>query len=92
LYVSKIRIRIQGFGDQTQWKEKCRGGPEEKHLVSGTPFYFMVMKKKQAQRCCDWRGGAQSPVWHVNEPIQTGARSAQAHARPKPTSERNIFI
>jgi hypothetical protein len=35
-------------------------------------------------------GGAQRPVWRVNEPEKTGARSARArtgaHARPKPTS------
>jgi hypothetical protein len=31
-------------------------------------------------------GGAQRPVWRVNEPKKTGARSAGAHARPKPTS------
>jgi hypothetical protein len=30
-------------------------------------------------RSCDGRGGAQRPVWRVNEPKKTGARSARAH-------------
>jgi hypothetical protein len=31
-------------------------------------------------------GGAQRPVWRVNEPKKTGARSARARTRPQPTS------
>ncbi len=39
----------------------------------------MGVNKKQ--RSCDRRGGAQRPVWHVNDSKKTGARSARARTR-----------
>ena len=38
------------------------------------------------------RGGAQRPVRCVDEPKKMGARSAWAHARPKPTSVGEIYF
>ncbi len=35
------------------------------------------------QQSCDGHGGAQHPVWHINEPKKTGARSARVRTRRK---------
>ncbi len=42
-------------------------------------FNFCGMNKKQ--RSCDSQGGAQRPVWRVNETKTTGVRSARARTR-----------
>jgi hypothetical protein len=45
-------------------------GPEGKHFDSGTFFYFEGAVKLR------WAGGgAQRPVWRVNKPKKTGART-----------------
>jgi hypothetical protein len=49
-------------------------GPEGKHFVSGIFFYFWG-----SSEAAMGRGGAQRPVWRVNGPKMTGARSARAH-------------
>ena len=46
-------------------------------FVSGNSRLFILGE----QRSCDGRGDAQRPVWRVNEPKKTGARSARAHTR-----------
>ncbi len=46
--------------------------PEGKHFVSGQFFYFGGCSEAAMG------GGAQRPVWLVNEPKKTGARSARA--------------
>jgi hypothetical protein len=53
-------------------------------------MYFLGSNKKQ--RSCDGRGGAQRPVWHVNDPKQTGARSARARTRGQNPLVYHIFI
>ena len=50
-------------------------GPEGKHFVSG--IFFILGDAAKLQRA----GGAQRPVWRVNEPKKTGARSARARTR-----------
>jgi hypothetical protein len=47
--------------------------PEGKHFVSGLFFYFGGCSEDAIGG-----GGAQRPVWLVNEPKKTGARSAWA--------------
>ncbi len=47
------------------------------------------MNKKQ--QSCDG-GGAQRPIWRVNEPKKTGARSARAHTRGQNPLVYHIFI
>ena len=50
--------------------------PEGKHFVSGLFFYF-----GGCSEAAMGGGGAQRPVWLVNEPKKTGARSARARTR-----------
>ncbi len=51
--------------------------PEGKHFVSGLFFYFGGC----SEAAMGWGGGAQRPVWRINEPKKTGARSARARTR-----------
>jgi hypothetical protein len=44
------------------------------------------------QRSCDGRGGTQRPVWRVNEPKKTGARSARARTRGQNPLVYHIYI
>jgi hypothetical protein len=63
-----------------QWKDirplRPKYGPEGKHFVSGLFFYLGGCSEASMGG-----GGAQRPVWRVNEPKKTGARSARARAR-----------
>jgi hypothetical protein len=38
------------------------------------------------------RGGAQRPVWHVNDPKMTGARSARARTRGQNPLVKHSFL
>jgi hypothetical protein len=64
-----------------QWKDirRCRPefGPEGKHFVFGIFFKF----GGSSEAAMGGRGGAQRPIWRVNEPKMTGARSARARTR-----------
>jgi hypothetical protein len=43
--------------------------------------YFFIFGGVAKLQWPGWGGGAQRPVWHVNEPKKTGARSARARTR-----------
>jgi hypothetical protein len=72
----------RGGGQRTSYVFHSLCGPLERKKPLGGPsatdlIYFLNKK----QRSCDGRGGAQRPVWHVNKPKKTGARSARARTR-----------
>ncbi len=59
-------------------------------LLETVRYNFRGMNKKQ--RSCDGRrGGVQRPVWRVNEPKKTGARSARARTRGQNPLVYHIF-
>ncbi len=59
------------------------------HKMTETGELFVVVYKECYEDCSSgaaMRGGAQRPDLQVSELKKTGARSAGAHARQKPTS------
>jgi hypothetical protein len=73
-----------------QWKDirpwRPEFGPEGKHFVSGLFFYFGACSEAAIGG-----GGAQRPVWNVNESKKTGARSARARTRGQNPLVSNIY-
>ncbi len=67
------------IASEVQWKNmgpwRPKIGPEGRQFVSGNSFFLYFWGSSEAAR------GAQHPVWHVNKPNKSDARSARARTR-----------
>ena len=91
------KLRWAGRGTEDLLFHSLCGPVERKNPWRGRPkfdiFYIYFWGSNKKQRSCDERGGgAQRPVWRVNEPEKTGARSARARTRGQNPLVYHIFI
>jgi hypothetical protein len=72
LYIKASVVQWKNMGP---WRPEF--GPEGRHFVSGNSLFLYFWGSSEAAM------GAQRPVWHVNKPNKTGARSVRARTRGK---------